>query len=215
MNPIFALRRLDVLRRKLAAHGLRLQRDAQGRPRLVLWDDERSFIDPHAHRIRDAEVDPAIADILEIAECCPDGHTALDHNGTLHLVTLDADGPQAARPLGRFARFDVRLPNRGPGFGGVCLMPRDGHALLLLPGDDAPAPSGHRILAFAVRAIAAGFPPTEPTKIQGLRTGLLVLRRENRICLLPIEDSDLRIASWPLHSSVRQREGGDQDDRAA
>lgn len=215
MTPVLALRRLDAIRRERAAYGLRLQRDAQGRPRIALWGDTGFFLDPSADRIRDLDADPAIAQALEVAECCPDGRAALDRDGALHLATLDADGPQAARLLRRVGRVDVRLPNRGPGFGGACPMPRDGRALLLLPGPDAPALSGHRVLAFAARATAAGFPPTEPSAIQGLRTGLLVLRREGRVCLLPIEDGDLRIASWPLHPSARQREAEDQDDRAA
>ncbi len=146
--PILALRHFDARLREHAAYGLRLQCDAQGRTRLVLWSDARFFTNPSADKIRNAKVAPTIADALETAACCRDGRATLDRDGALHLATLDAGGPQAARLPGRVSRVDVRLPNRGLGFGEACPRPPDGRALLLLPGQNAPALSGHRVLAF-------------------------------------------------------------------
>jgi hypothetical protein len=147
-----------------------------------------------------------LADALDVGEACSDGTAAIDRAGALHLDTFDATGPQAARALERIGRLDVRLPNRGPGFGGACPLPMDGCALVLLPGPDAPPISRHRILDAAARVVAAGFPPTPPMPVSGLCSGLLVLRRLGRIVLCSFDDGGSRMASWPLHPSVLQRE---------
>jgi len=207
MSPLAALRHLEDLRRERGAYGLRLQRDGQGAPFLLLWGEDAFFVDasPGSLRQETAPADAALA--LATAETCADGAAALAADGTLHLQTRHGDGPQAARLLGRIGRIDVRLPSRGPGFGGACPMPRDGEALLLLPDDDRPSLSAHRVLDAATRATAAGFPAPVPRPTAALCTGLLVLRREGRVALLPLDDQGLRISSWPLHSSVPRREG--------
>lgn len=206
MSPLAALRRLEALRRERGAYGLRLQRDGQGAPFLLLWGEDAFFVDASPGSLRQETAPADVAESLATAETCADGAAALAADGTLHLQTRHGDGPQAARLLGRVGRTDVRLPSRGPGFGGACPMPRDGEALLLLPDDDAPALSGHRVLDAAARATAAGFPAPVPRPTATLRTGLLVLRRDGRVALLPIEEQGLRISSWPLHSSVPRRE---------
>lgn len=202
MSPLSALRHLEELRRDRGAYGLRLQRDGQGAPFLLLWGEDAFFVDTFPRSVRQDDTPADVAHVLATAETCPDGAAALAEDGTLHLQTRQDDGPQTARLLGRVGRVDVRLPFRGPGFGGACPMPRDGEALLLLPEEGAPAFSGHRVLDAAARATAAGFPDPLPRPMATLRTGLLVLRRTGRVCLLPLDDQGLRISSWPLHSSV-------------
>ena len=202
MSPLAALRHLEDFRRKRGAYGLRLQRDDQGEPFLLLWGENAFFVDASPGSLRQETAPADAALVLATAETCADGAAALAADGTLHLQTRYRDGPQAARLLRRVGRIDVRLPSRGPGFGGACPMPRDSEALLLLPDDDGPSLSAHRVLDAGTRATAAGFPAPVPRPIATLRTGLLVLRREGRVALLPLDDKGLRISSWPLHSSV-------------
>jgi hypothetical protein len=205
MSPTDALRHLQDLRRRRNAYGLRLQRDGQGHPFLLFWGDDGFQHVRSSFQTDDAAPGP-LADALAVGDACPDGTAAIDHAGALHLETFDAAGPQAAHPLGPIGCLDVRLPNRGPGFGGICPLPADGSALLLSPGPGVPPISGHRILDAAALATAAGFPPPIPTPVPGLCIGLLVMRRLGRIVLRPLDDGAFRISSWPLHPSVPRLE---------
>jgi len=68
------------------------------------------------------------------------------------------------------------------------------HALVVQTTTDPPYPRITSLDA-ATRATAANFPASASRPTAPLRTGLLVLRREGRVALLPLDDQGLRIPS--------------------